>query len=436
MKLSVVGLGKLGSCYTAFYASKGHTLVGTDIDAKKVKALAVGRPPVEETRLAEYIAEHKERILATTNITEAVSLTDATFIIVPTPSKKDGSFSVDYVVEACKKIGKALQKKDTYHLVCVVSTVLPGDSREYIIPALESASGKICGVDFGYCYNPSLIAIGDVIENLEKPDFIFLGEFDKKSGDTLATIYTSVYPTIIPERMSVESVELAKIALNSYVTMKITFANTLSMLAEQIPHANVDSITGALGKDKRIGSAYLKAGLGYGGPCFPRDNFAFANMARKRGVNTPVALATHSTNETIPERMSEVITEHAKKIQTKKIGMLGISYKPKTTLTEDSQARTIAELLVKKGYALSIFEPLGTEEARRVFNNKATYHDSLSELVTSADILFISNKDTLFSELVLILNKTEAPKTVIDPWGMFKKEDFAEHITYRAIGRK
>ncbi len=435
MKISVIGLGKLGACYAAFYANKKHEVVGVDTDAKKVRALSLGKPPVEEPELARYISKNKTRLSATMSVAEAVEGSSVTFIIVPTPSTKNGSFSTAYVEAACKEIGAALKTKKEYHLVCVVSTVLPGDSREKIIPAIEKASGKKCGEDFGYCYNPSLIAIGDILENLENPDFIFLGAFDQKSGDLLEKVYKTIYPSITPERMSVESVELAKIALNSYVTMKITFANMLGMLAEQIPNAHVDNITTALGKDKRIGSRYLRAGLGYGGPCFPRDNFAFAYMAQKRGIKTPIALATHTVNESIPNTIVKHIDTLAKKHKVKNVGFLGLSYKPKTAMTEESQAFVIAQK-VGTLYRVSAYEPLGAHHIKEQAGKKIRAHETLGSLAKESDILFISNKDAAFSSLPSLLNKEKKLKIVVDPWGMFDPKEFKEHVIYKTLGRK
>lgn len=312
-RISVIGLGKLGACYAAFYGSHGHPIYGFDIDSSRGKMLAKGHTtPFEEPKLQEYFKRAKGRFHATHSIKEAVTKSEVTFIIVPTPSKKDGLFSVDAVRAAAKEIGEALKAKKVYHVVVLVSTVLPGDSREQVIPVLERASGKKCGPDFGYVYSPSLIAIGDILHNLEKPDLLFIGAYDTRSEKVLSDIYHRIYKKEANLRpMSIESAELAKIALNSYVTMKISFANTLAAIAERLPHAHVDEITGALGSDRRIGSRYLQAGLGYGGPCFPRDNRAFGAMAKRRGVHAPLPLATDAVNDVVTERMVELLLGHA-----------------------------------------------------------------------------------------------------------------------------
>ena len=432
--LSNIGLGKLGACYAAFAAHRGFNVIGMDADIKKVDAICMGKAPVEEPDLQKLITAHTKRLTAVHDIQQAVRESSATFIIVPTPSKKDGSFSLQPTIAVCAEIGKALKTKKDYHLITLISTVLPGNCREEIIPAVERTSGKKCGPDFGFCYSPSLIAIGEVLRNLFNPDFLFLGAFDKRSEDALAALYKKLYPHIEPERMSIESAELAKIALNSFVTMKITFANTLGEICEKLPFANVDHVTTALGKDKRIGSRYLRSGLGFGGPCFPRDNRAFANMAQKRGVDTPLARATDQINERMATRIARTLDSIARMHRAKRIGFLGISYKPRTTMIEDSHARMIADAVSSRyKYHLGIFEPIHLIEARGHFGKKATYHETLKGIAEWSDIIFISNKDDVFSVLPSLI-RSGKKKIVVDPWGMFTQNDFGTHATYHALG--
>jgi UDPglucose 6-dehydrogenase len=435
--ISIIGLGKLGACYAAFYADRGVNVIGVDADRKKVNALAKGVAPVSENRLPELISKNASKIKATVNYDEAIKNSHITFIIVPTPSRPDGSFSMEYVVTAIKKIGKAIKNKKEYHLVVVVSTVLPNDSRDTIIPALEKYSGKKCGGGFGYCYSPSLIALGEVIKNLENPDFLFLGSYDEKSKKILTALYAKVYPDRIPEYMSMESVELAKISLNSYITLKITFANILGELCERIPYTNVDHITTALGKDKRIGSAFFKSGLGYGGPCFPRDNFAFASVGKKIGVPTTVALATHNANKSIPRKIVDYIRRHLKTNKKSTVGILGLAYKTNTHISEESQALEIAELLAGFHKNIAVFDPCGYDLNTTITLPAHVYYaQSLDDIVTRCDVLFIASKDTAYDILPEMLKLHTKKIDVIDPWGMFTPSHFSDHVVYKALGRK
>lgn len=435
-KVSVIGLGKLGACYATFYASKGYQVIGYDINSKNVDLLNKGFAPVRETGLSELVRAHHDRLSATTDMAKVIGETDVTFMIVPTPSKDDGLFSDEYVLSVARTVGPHLERKNDYHVFVLVSTVLPGDSRTRIIPTFERYSGKTHGKDFGYVYSPSLVAIGDILHNLEHPDMLFLGATDEKSRNIVEEIYTDIHPMKTSERMQIESAEIAKISLNSFVTMKITFANTLGELCSKIPHADVDEVTRAIGKDKRIGSAYLRSGLGYGGPCFPRDNFALANMAKKRGTRLPlaVALATHYLNHKVWKNALTVLLKHGGTTST--YGVLGISYKPNTTVSEDSQARWITEGLVKRGRKVVLFEPMGHHhEAIHILKKTVRYADTLTKLVKKSDIIFVSNADEKFAALPKIANAAKGKKTIIDPWGMFKKADFKKNVTYVSLGR-
>ena len=259
---------------------------------------------MQETDLDATLAAHRARIRATLDVAEAVRDSAITFVIVPTPSDARGAFAFDAAARAFEGIGRALRDKDAYHLVVLTSTVLPGTTRQALLPVLERASGKRAGDAFGLCYSPEFIALGSVIRDFLNPDFTLIGEIDARAGDMLEAYYAQVMANHAPaRRMSLENAELAKISVNSFVTMKITFANMLASLCEAIPGADVDVVTQALGSDRRIGSRYLTGGLGYGGPCFPRDNVALAFLARALGTPALGPEATDAANVQIPARV-------------------------------------------------------------------------------------------------------------------------------------
>jgi UDPglucose 6-dehydrogenase len=224
--VSIIGLGKLGASMAAAMASRGLHVIGVDVAPRSVELLNQGKPPVVETDLAEYLTRHRKNLEATTDHRNAIRNSDITFVIVPTPSDERGAFSIKYAISAFRSIGEALREKDGYHTVVLTSTVLPGSTRFGLLPIIEEASGKTCGKDFGLCYSPEFIALGSVIHDFLNPDFLLIGEFDRKSGDVLTEYYSRIMENDPPvKRMSIENAELTKISLNSYVTMKITFAN-------------------------------------------------------------------------------------------------------------------------------------------------------------------------------------------------------------------
>ena len=237
MKLSIIGLGKLGSPMAAVMAHKGHTVVGVDVNPLYVAAIQQGRPPVKEPGLAEMIHANRERLTATLDYEEAILATDVTFIIVPTPSEADGTFTLRYVLSAAEKIGAALRKKQAWHLVVLSSTVMPGSTGE---PPAAGARGSLperrAASDFGLCYNPEFIALGSVIRDMLKPDMILIGESDERSGAILEQFYSGVCesnPQI--QRMNFVNAELTKLSVNTFVTTKISYANMLAQVCETLP---------------------------------------------------------------------------------------------------------------------------------------------------------------------------------------------------------
>src|SRR5690349_14130873 len=188
LDLSVIGLGKLGSPMVACFAAKGHRVIGVDVNERFVRLINEGKPPVSEPGLEDLLKQSAGRLSATTDIAQAVGQTDLTFIIVPTPSEPNGAFSLKYVLAATKAIGQALKQKDGYHLVVLTSTVMPGATGGQLLPALESASSKHCGKDFGLCYNPEFISLGSVIRDFLNPDFLLIGESDPRAGEVLASL--------------------------------------------------------------------------------------------------------------------------------------------------------------------------------------------------------------------------------------------------------
>jgi UDPglucose 6-dehydrogenase len=223
MKISVVGLGKLGAPLAAVLASKGFRVVGTDVDPAFIEAINSGKAPIDEPHLQELIDENRARLRATGDAGAAVAETDATFIIVPTPSDATGRFSNQFVLDALESVGHGVRQKSGYHLVVITSTVMPGSTGGEIRAALETHARRRVGETLGLCYNPEFIALGSVVRDMLSPDMILIGESDPKAGDMLESIY---YETCdnkpLIRRMSFVNAELTKIAVNTFVTTKIS----------------------------------------------------------------------------------------------------------------------------------------------------------------------------------------------------------------------
>jgi len=434
MRLSIIGLGKLGAPMAAVMAHKGHTVIGVDINPAYVEAVQQGRAPVSEPGLGEMILAHRDRLCATSHYEDAILATEATFVIVPTPSDADGTFSLRFVLNAAERIGAALRKKKSWHLVVLSSTVMPGSTAGKLIPVLESYSGKQCGADFGVCYNPEFIALGSVIRDMLNPDMILIGESDQRSGDILETLYHGLCeskPRI--QRMNYVNAELTKLSVNTFVTTKISYANMLAEVCETLPGADVDVVTSAIGCDSRIGRKYLKGAMGYGGPCFPRDNIAFSSLARSHGVAPLLAEATDDVNRHQTTRIADLVLSrlHVGGVAA----VLGLSYKADTDVVEESQGLGVARRLLERGAKVRVYDPAAMDNARPLLQGKVTFAKSAAECTREADVIAITTPWPVFRTLSPQDFKTGHSKPVIlDCWRVLRSESFTDKAEILTLG--
>lgn len=388
MNIAVIGLGKLGAPLAAVLASRGHHVTGVDLNPAAVEAINAGRAPVTEPGLQQCIDAADRRLRATTDFADAIPETDISFIIVPTPSV-DGVFTNRFVVDAVRRIGAALKGSDRYHVVNVTSTVMPGSTGGEIRAALEEASGRRVGETVGLTYNPEFIALGSVVHDLLHPDMLLIGESDRRAGDLLETVYRKTLEPLPPvRRMNWVNAELAKISVNTFVTTKISYANMLAEICEHLPGADVDVVTGALGEDTRIGRKYLRGALGYGGPCFPRDNIAFAALARRLGAAADVAEATDAINRRQVERVVRMVQRLGG--PTSSVAVLGLAYKPQTPVVEESQGVMIAQSLAHAGHPVVASDPLALDHAASVLGEAVMPVATAEAAIAMAEIVVIA----------------------------------------------
>lgn len=407
--ISVIGLGKLGLCTAACFAQAGYAVAGMDIRTDYVAGLTAGNIPFHEPGLEELLKQTKKNLTFTTSLDAAFQKSSVSFIIVPTPSGPEGAFSNEYIASVLQELGPLLTQKGSFHIVNIVSTVMPGSCRNDFIPLLEKLSGKKAGLDFGIGYNPEFIAIGSVIENFLNPDLVLIGESDERTGAVLAGIYArTCRNSPYMARTSLMNAEIAKLALNCYCTMKISFANNLAAVCEAIPGSDAARICEILGKDSRVGPKYIKPGLGFGGPCFPRDNEAFIRFIEQSHGFPGLQQAVVKINEGQPQRFAEKIARAAAEFGPK-VALLGLAYKPDTYLTERSQSLDVAHYLADHypQLELNVYDPLA--RANGPWRQAAT----LEECVAGANVTAIltpwrdflsSNWRSLLSDHSLILN--------------------------------
>jgi len=424
-KLAVIGCGKLGAPLVACLAKAGHSVVGIDINENLIQDLKSRKILWHEPNLINYLETFKDSIKFTSNFDENLQEVSTSFIIVPTPSDSNGVYSIDFVLSAVKNLCEKINESDFQsHTIVIVSTVMPGDTEDRITAAVKLAAGKNFK-KFKICYSPEFIALGSVINNLENPDMILIGQSDEVVGSKLEKILLSITvnnPAVL--RLSTAEAEIAKIAINSFVTTKISFSNQISEICEKFPDTSSVNVLRAIGTDTRIGNSYLKQGAGYGGPCFPRDNRAFAKFAETLGVSLDLAIAADSINNRQKTRLNQLLTKITPKI--KSVLVVGFSYKPDTDVYEESPALNFVKS--NSDYQIYVLDE-HIKGAKNLAGVKFIERSDLSKIEIEAAILFVPA--VAYSE---IPNELDKDTVLIDFWGLWGKFKNLESNNYVKIG--
>ena len=432
--ICVFGLGKLGSPLAACFAARGFRVTAVDVDVKKVEAINRGAAPVHEPGLAELIQEADGRLSATQDAEAAVRGSEALFIVVSTPSEAGGGFSLRYVMPCLEAIGKTLRTKPGFHLVVLTSTVMPGSTGGAVREALERASGKTCGQHFGLCYSPEFIALGTVIRDFYFPDFLLIGESDTRSGDILADIYRRTCKnSAFVTRMNFVNAEITKLAVNTYITTKISYANMIARLCERVPGADANVVTSALGLDTRIGPRYLKGAVSYGGPCFPRDNRALAALAARVGAFSDLAEATDKFNRAQVKWVAELVKSHHSGEGV--IGILGLTYKPDTDVVEEAFGVLLAQELAAANLPIAVYDP--SPEAMRAVASQKGLRCSASarDCIAESSVAVLATPWQEFRDLPMEAWAREGtPRVVVDCWRCLNQLEGVEGVRYVRLG--
>jgi UDPglucose 6-dehydrogenase len=365
LKIAVIGLGKLGLPFALLLAHAGHKVTGLDLSQSRL--LQIKENNLEpEPDVAELVSTvESQNFQVSSDWKEVLTDTEVSFIVVPTPSDESGMFTNKFLIEALQEIGRAASCLASRHAVCVVSTVMPGscdtELSDVLLNEISSVENR---ANISLTYSPEFIALGSIVKNMRYPDLILLGEKEDWAGDLVLSATSSIcLNDPYTQRMSRSSAEITKIAINTYVTSKISYANMIAEIADKTKGANKFEILDAIGRDSRIGTKYLKPGLGFGGPCFPRDNRALATYASKLGVNASMAHATQEINLRQPDVWISRIEKAISSVGTgKKVLLLGMSYKPGSFVVEESQAISITSRLAELGYLVSAHDPLANLE--------------------------------------------------------------------------
>lgn len=400
LKVSIFGLGYVGTVCAGCLAREGHEIVGVDPVRTKVQLINAGKSPIIEADIEEIIADAVKggRLRATDDSVQAILDTDLSFICVGTPSQINGNLDLTHVRHVCEQLGQALKDKKARHTVVIRSTILPGTMRRMVIPVLEESSGKKAGKDLGICNNPEFLREGSAVKDFASPPKTVIGELDVASGDVLAALYAKLDAPLI--RTDIETAEMIKYIDNSWHALKIGFANEIGNLCKSFSidaHKAMDIFC----QDKKlnISSAYLKPGFAFGGSCLPKDLRALAYSAKLRDLELPILNAILPSNELQVVRGLQLITEKGHK----RIGILGFSFKEGTDDLRESPMIEIIERLAGKGYEVRIYDK-NVQVARLVGANR----DFILNRIPHISRLMVDNIDAVLQhgETIVIGNKS------------------------------
>ena len=408
MKVSVFGLGYVGSVSAAALAADGHDVIGVDVNAGKVDQINKGTSPIVEPGLAELLNDTVSagRLRATTDTAEAIRNSEVSLLCVGTPSRKNGSLDLTYLTRVSEQIGAELRDKPGYHVVVVRSTVLPGTTHEVVIPALERASGKQYGEGFGVSVNPEFLREGTALKDFRKPPLTLVGHNHAADATGTIALYQTLDAPLVDT--SIRVAEMIKYASNTWHALKVCFANEIGNICKQL---DVDShdVMDIFCKDDKLNLSpyYLKPGFAFGGSCLPKDVRALQYRAKELDVDIPLIQSILPSNKLQIQRAFDEIIDTGKK----KIGLLGFSFKAGTDDLRESPIVILAEALLGKGLTLTIYDK-NVSLARLVGANKQYIEQqiphlssllcqTIDEVVDHADVIVVGNQSAEFTEGLL-----------------------------------
>jgi GDP-mannose 6-dehydrogenase len=353
LKVSVFGLGYVGTVSAGCLAQSGHEVIGVDPVATKVDLINQGQSPIIEAEINEIIASAVKsgRIRATQDATQAILDTELSFICVGTPSQVNGNLDLTYIRRICEQIGEALKQKAGRHTVVIRSTILPGTMRNIVVPVLQERSGKKAGTDFGVCHNPEFLREGSAVKDFNFPPQTVVGEIDRQSGDVLAELYKGIDAPLV--RTDLETAEMVKYVNNSWHALKIGFANEIGNICKAFS-IDAHQVMKIFCQDTKlnISSAYLTPGFAFGGSCLPKDLRAISYQAKMHDLQLPILTAILPSNEMQIARGLQLIMQRGHK----QIGILGFSFKAGTDDLRESPVIEVIERLIGKGHDLRIYD--------------------------------------------------------------------------------
>jgi len=386
MKISIVGTGYVGLITGVTFAKLGNNVVLLDVIKEKVDMVNRGQSPIYEKGLDDLLKKvvEAELLRATTDMNDAVLSSDITFVAVGTPSGEDGSIDLSYINSAVMDIASALRLKESYHLIVIKSTVIPGTT-ESLIPLIEQKSDKRVGRDIDVAMNPEFLREGVALEDSMSPDRIVLGVLNKRSEDMLKSLYLPLDAPILS--VSPTTAEMIKYASNAFLATKISFSNEMANICDRFG-INIDEVMNGIGMDHRISPYFLNAGAGFGGSCFPKDVKALISASLDRRYKPRLLEEVIKLNDRQPLRMIELAERYTGDLKDRRVAVLGLSFKKDTDDIRESRATILVKTLLEKGVKVIAYDPQAMKNFRKIFP-EIEYAESPEGALSMADICMI-----------------------------------------------
>ena len=406
-RISVFGLGYVGTVSAACFAHQGNEVIGVDLSPGKVEAMEAGRSPIVEPRLGDLIAQcHQSRLLrATSDSAAAVLTSDISFLCVGTPSLRNGKLDLGHIEPVCREIGETLKKKDSFHLIVLRSTVLPGTAESIVVPALEKASGKRMGTEFGVCVNPEFMREGTAVNDFLEPSMTVIGASEPGHSRMLRELYAWAPGSIF--ETSFRSAEMVKYVCNAWHATKVSFANEVGALAKELG-VDAESVVEIFLADTKlnISSSYLKPGFAFGGSCLPKDVRALNYRAKELDLELPLFESLLPSNESHLERAVAMVLATGKK----KIAVLGLSFKAATDDLRESPQVQLVKRLIGEGREIQIWDD--NVSLGRLIGSNRQY---IEEVIPHVGSLLSTNLEQVLQRAeVVIIGTRGTDKSVLD----------------------
>lgn len=429
MKVSIIGSGYVGSVSAACFAELGHEVICIDIDEKKVEMINSGRAPIWEEGLDDLLEKYSQKtLIATSDYDYAVQNSDASFICVGTPSGEDGSIDLSIVKAASASLGRAIAKKDHYHVVVVKSTVVPETTEKVVLPIVEEHSGKKAGKDFGVVMNPEFLREGKAVYDFMHPDKIVVGAIDERSGFVISELYRELDCEIT--HSNPRTAEMIKYVNNSLLATKISFSNEVGNICKQL---GIDTyeVMDAVGTDFRIERSFLNSGAGFGGSCFPKDVKAIIGKANEIGYKPQLLESVVGVNDRQPLKMVELLQGKLGDLKNKKIAVLGLAFKNDTDDIRESRSIPVIAELLRQEADIAAYDPMAEDSMKKIYTG-ITYCEYSSEALEEAEGCLIMTEWDEFGKLDKEF-ELMAKKVVIDGRKMIEPEKLSTDIDYEGI---